>query len=334
MSGGSPVARDLWVALLAQAGRQGPLTVKRKFLDECEPDQVQQAKDLGVLGEPDVARQVTDPRYGDDLLDVDFTDEGPVLITPADSPETDVRVGRERLERYPVSLEALFAELAKANKLTGKPRCLTCGLWLLGRRTSGGRTAAVCLVPAGLRGPVRQVLREARDELVSAPLTVLLPPEHTLDAAAASELRGMDILPLALEDRLEAGLRLDLGEVRAFTGAADASGPVLHVDARKRFAVFGGVPLALPKSAFNVLRHYAARPGEVLSYEEVCEAVGEPSFGASKWMCDRVSEIRRALSAAIRQGSLNCPPPRDLLANSRGTGYRLNLPANQTDFVP
>ena len=90
-----------------------------------------------------------------------------------------MRVPREKLERYPVSLDALFAALAKANALTGKPRGLRCGLWLVGRRKSGATSTQVCLVPAGLRGPTRLLVEEAHQELSRASMAGLLPPPGT-----------------------------------------------------------------------------------------------------------------------------------------------------------
>lgn len=325
------MARDLWLTLLAQAGRQGPLAVKRRLLEECAPEQVEQAKELGVLGDPGLAPCAVDPRYDDGPLEVEFTDDGPMLHTPADAPEAVVPTRRAELERYPVSVEALLAGLARANNLTGKPRRLHCGLWLLGRRKSAARSVAVCLLPASLRGPTRQLLQEAHDELSRSPMTVLLPQEHTLDAAAVSELRGREILTLALEDRLGPDLHLDLEEVRAIDGRRGTDEPILKVDVPKGAAWFGGVPLALRKAAFSVLNCLAARPGEWVSPERACEAVGEDPALPDKWMADRVSEVRAALADAAEQSRLSCLTPRELLVNKRGFGYSLQLPPEQIE---
>ena len=319
------MVKDLWLALLSVAHKQEPLHARRALLNECDPAQVQQARDLGVLGAPELAGSVIDPRYGDGLLEVEFSDEGPQLCTPSECPEDRVAVRRDRLEQYPVSLDALFRALGETNRLLGKPRRLECGLWLLGRHKSGARSTHVCLLPRGVRGSVRLLILEAHQELGQAAMIVLLPPRHVLDAAAASDLRSKDILPLALQDRLGPGLQLDLAEVQTLTVGDEAGEALLHVDVASATASFGGAPLKLRATALRVLDFLASRPQKYFSAAMVAAELDDDPALPDKWMADRVYEIRSALDAALGETGVHSPPPTELVRNRRNHGYALML---------
>ncbi len=322
------MARDLWRTLLRAAGKAGPLSVSRALLDECEPEQVARAFALGILGEPELADTVVDPRYGPDPLPVEFRDGQAFLILPPDSEEIEVPVPREKLERYPVSLPALLGEMGRASGLVGTPRKLHCGLWLVGRRKPRAGGSYVCLAPA-LRGPVHLIIEEAWQELGRPSMIVLLPEQSLPEAPAADYLAARQIRTMAIEDRLRPDLRLDLEEVPAFTVAEQGEEPILHIDVRRGVASFGGVLLSLRRAALRLLDYLASRPQEFVSHDEAGEALDVDSLGTEKWMRDRVRELREALRHAIKKGNLAGPEPREIIENKRGHGYALMLPPEQ-----
>jgi len=120
-----------------------------------------------------------------------------------------------------------------------------------------------------------------------------------------------------LHARLRAVLR------RAAGPAADAAGRVtagsLVLDAVRHEVTVGGQRVHLTPREFEVLKVLLAHPGRLVTRGRLLRAVwGEAYSGEDHYVHVFVSQVRRKLAAADRDGSL-----RDLIVTEPGVGYRV-----------
>ncbi|TDC51689.1 response regulator transcription factor [Micromonospora sp. KC207] len=121
--------------------------------------------------------------------------------------------------------------------------------------------------------------------------------------------------------QLDARIRAVLRRGAAGAGASDPTLVVggLRVDPRARQVTLDGVAVELTPREFDLLRHLAARPGEVVTKRELLTEVWQiPYGGADKTVDVHLSWLRRKLGENAQQ-------PR-YLHTVRGVGVRLESP--------
>ncbi len=114
--------------------------------------------------------------------------------------------------------------------------------------------------------------------------------------------------------------------VRALLRRIDSGGPArllqvggLHIDLRSRTVTLDGTPLAFNRKEFDVVAHLAAKPGEVVSRQELyAEVWRQPYGGGDKTVDVHLSWIRRKLGETAAE-------PR-YLHTVRGVGVKLVAP--------
>lgn len=122
-------------------------------------------------------------------------------------------------------------------------------------------------------------------------------------------------------DELNARLRAVVR--RAAGGAADQAGRLvvgpLEFDAARHEARVDGVKIELTPREFEILRVLLANAGRLVTKGRLLRAVwGEAYQGEDSYVYVHVSQLRRKLAAADRDGRL-----RDLIVTEPGVGYRV-----------
>ncbi|HEY5629514.1 MAG TPA: response regulator transcription factor [Candidatus Limnocylindrales bacterium] len=123
-----------------------------------------------------------------------------------------------------------------------------------------------------------------------------------------------------LHARLRVALRRAGGPV-ADLGGRITIGPLLFDAARHEVRV-DGVPVELTPREFEILRVLLAHAGRLVTKGRILRAVwGEAYQGEDSYVYVHVSQLRRKLAAADREGRL-----RDLILTEPGVGYRVQDP--------
>ena len=164
---------------------------------------------------------------------------------------------------------------------------------------------------------IRRVRREAE-----TPILVLSARDAERTKVEALELGADDYVtkPFGTAEllaRLRALLR------RAAGPAADAVGRLavgqLVLDAPRHAVTVGGQPVDLTPREFEVLRVLLTHQGRLVTRGRLLRTVwGEAYQGEDHYVHVYVSQLRRKLAAADRDGSL-----RDLIVTEPGVGYRV-----------
>jgi two-component system phosphate regulon response regulator PhoB len=162
-----------------------------------------------------------------------------------------------------------------------------------------------------------EVCKALRKEPATAavPILMLTAKAEEADRVLGLELGADDYVPKPF------GVRELLARVKALfrrSEAASAPPEVIKVDrlvldAGRRSVTAAGKPVDLTATEFEILRAMAARPGRVLSREELIErARGEDSAVTDRAIDVHVSSLRRKL------GKLG-----EMVETVRGVGYRM-----------
>jgi two-component system KDP operon response regulator KdpE len=169
-----------------------------------------------------------------------------------------------------------------------------------------------------------RVIRRIRRESMT-PIIVLSARDAESTKVEALELGADDYVtkPFGMAElhaRLRAALR------RAAGPAADSAGRVtmgaLVLDATRHVATVGGMPVDLTPREFEVLRVLLSHAGRVVTRGRLLRAVwGEAYSREDHYVHVFVSQVRRKLAAADREGSLH-----DLIVTEPGVGYRVRAP--------
>lgn len=164
---------------------------------------------------------------------------------------------------------------------------------------------------------VRRIRRDA-----ATPIVILSGRYEEREKVEALE-RGADdyvTKPFGV-DELNARLRVALR--RAAGSAADQGGQIvvgsLEFDATRHEARVGGARVELTPREFEILRVLLTNAGRLVTKGRILRAVwGEAYSGEDSYVYVHVSQLRRKLAAADREGTL-----RDLIVTEPGVGYRV-----------
>jgi two-component system KDP operon response regulator KdpE len=166
-----------------------------------------------------------------------------------------------------------------------------------------------------------QVIRHIRRE-ASTPIVILSGRFAEREKVEALE-RGADdyvTKPFGV-DELHARLRVALR--RAAGPAADQEGRVvvgpLEFDASRHTVTVNGRPVDLTPREFEIMRVLLANAGRLVTKGRLLRAVwGQAYSGEASYVYVHVSQLRRKLAAADREGALQ-----DLIVTEPGVGYRI-----------
>jgi two-component system KDP operon response regulator KdpE len=167
---------------------------------------------------------------------------------------------------------------------------------------------------------IARIRREA-----STPIVILSGRYEEREKVAALE-RGADdyvTKPFGV-DELNARLRVALRH--AAGPDADASGRIsigpLELDAGRHDVRINDTPVDLTPREFEILRVLLTHRGRLVTKGRLLRAVwGEAYQGEDSYVYVHVSQLRRKLAAADRDGAL-----RDLIVTEPGVGYRIRDP--------
>ena len=166
-----------------------------------------------------------------------------------------------------------------------------------------------------------QIVRRIRKE-ATTPIVILSGRYDEREKVEALELGADDYVtkPFSV-DELNARLRVALRH--AGGPAADAGGRIvmgpLEFDAARHEVRVGGLHVDLTPREFEILRVLLAHPGRLVTKGRLLRAVwGEAYQGEDSYVYVHVSQLRRKLAAADREGRL-----RDLIVTEPGVGYRV-----------
>ncbi len=166
-----------------------------------------------------------------------------------------------------------------------------------------------------------QIVRRIRKE-ATTPIVILSGRYDEREKVEALELGADDYVtkPFSV-DELNARLRVALRH--AGGPAADAGGRIvigpLEFDAARHEVRVGGLRVDLTPREFEILRVLLAHPGRLVTKGRLLRAVwGEAYQGEDSYVYVHVSQLRRKLAAADREGRL-----RDLIVTEPGVGYRV-----------
>ncbi len=159
----------------------------------------------------------------------------------------------------------------------------------------------------------------------STPIVILSGRYEEREKVTALE-RGADdyvTKPFGI-DELSARLRVALRH--AAGPAADAGGRLvsgpLELDPAKHEVRVGGRRVELTPREFEILRVLLTHAGRLVTKGRLLRAVwGEAYQGEASYVYVHVSQLRRKLAAADREGAL-----RDLIVTEPGVGYRIREP--------
>ena len=175
---------------------------------------------------------------------------------------------------------------------------------------------------------IRRIHREA-----GTPIVILSGRYEEREKVEALE-RGADdyvTKPFGV-DELNARLRVALR--RGAGPAADASGRLavgtLSLDVPRHEVRIGDQPVDLTPREFEILRVLLENSGRLVTKGRILRAVwGEAYQGEDSYVYVHVSQLRRKLAAADRDGSL-----RDLIVTEPGVGYRVGAGADRPEGRP
>jgi two-component system, OmpR family, KDP operon response regulator KdpE len=164
---------------------------------------------------------------------------------------------------------------------------------------------------------VQRIRREA-----TTPIVILSGRYEEREKVEALE-RGADdyvTKPFSVD---ELNARLHVALRHAVGPAADGSGRMvigpLEFDAARHEVHVSGVLVGLSPREFEILRVLLANPGRLVTKGRILRAVwGEAYQGEDSYVYVHVSQLRRKLAAADREGRL-----RDLIVTEPGVGYRI-----------
>ena len=189
-------------------------------------------------------------------------------------------------------------------------------------RATTGRFDVVLLDVALGAGPdgyeVCRTLRERRNVV---PIIMLTALDSEADAVLGLEAGADDYVtkpfgPAELRSRIRAVLRR--AGPRGLGDELLQAGPVV-LDRSRRTVTVGGQPVHLTFSEFEVLQALMARPGELLSRQDLLSAI----WGDSAYRDPRGIDVHiRHLREKVEQ----TPERPELLLTIRGVGYRLHAP--------
>jgi two-component system, OmpR family, KDP operon response regulator KdpE len=125
-------------------------------------------------------------------------------------------------------------------------------------------------------------------------------------------------------DELHARIRVALR--RAAGPGADASGRLasgpLALDVERHEVTLSGRPIELTPREFEILRVLLANAGRIVTKGRILRAVwGEAYSGEDSYVYVHVSQLRRKLAAADRDGHLG-----EFIETEPGIGYRVRVP--------
>jgi two-component system, OmpR family, KDP operon response regulator KdpE len=125
-------------------------------------------------------------------------------------------------------------------------------------------------------------------------------------------------------DELHARIRVALR--RAAGPGADASGRLasgpLALDVERHEVTLSGRPIELTPREFEILRVLLANAGRIVTKGRILRAVwGEAYSGEDSYVYVHVSQLRRKLAAADRDGQLG-----EFIETEPGIGYRVRVP--------
>jgi two-component system, OmpR family, KDP operon response regulator KdpE len=125
-------------------------------------------------------------------------------------------------------------------------------------------------------------------------------------------------------DELHARIRVALR--RAAGPGADASGRLasgpLALDVERHEVTLSGRPIELTPREFEILRVLLANAGRIVTKGRILRAVwGEAYSGEDSYVYVHVSQLRRKLAAADRDGQLG-----EFIDTEPGIGYRVRVP--------
>jgi two-component system response regulator RegX3 len=150
------------------------------------------------------------------------------------------------------------------------------------------------------------------------PIVMLTARDGELDRVVGLEIGADDYLtkPFSVAElvsRVRALLRRR--ELDRSTGALQEVGG-LHLDIAHHAATVDGRPVALTRSEFRLVAHFASAPGEVFTREELVQHLWHSDFASDRRAIDvHISNLRRKLEPDVRN-------PRRLVT-VRGIGYKL-----------
>jgi len=167
-----------------------------------------------------------------------------------------------------------------------------------------------------------ELCRRVRSEGVAIPILIL-----TARGAEADRVKGLDIgaddylsKPFSLPE-LMARVRALLRRVPQTDGRSASDVLVLGdvtIDFQKFEAVKGGIPLGMSRKEFGILRHLMSKAGDVVTRDELLNAVwGYDRFPTTRTVDNHVALIRSKIETDPAQ-------PRFLIT-VHGVGYKLLL---------
>lgn len=166
-----------------------------------------------------------------------------------------------------------------------------------------------------------QIVRRIRKE-ATTPIVILSGRYEEREKVEALE-RGADdyvTKPFGVDElnaRLQVALRHAAGPAADRVGRM-VVGP-LEFDAARHEVRVSGVRVDLTPREFEILRVLLANPGRLVTKGRLLRAVwGEAYQGEDSYVYVHVSQLRRKLAAADREGRL-----RDLIVTEPGVGYRI-----------
>jgi two-component system KDP operon response regulator KdpE len=228
---------------------------------------------------------------------------GPTVLVVEDDEETRSALVRSLRVRGYVVVEAATGHAALERWEAGRPDVVLLDLGLPDMD--------------GLR-VVRRLRRDA-----TTPIVILSGRYEEREKVEALEGGADDYVtkPFGI-DELDARLRVALRH--AAGPAADQSGVIrigsLELDVGRHLVRVGGTPIELTPREFEILRVLVANAGRLVTKGRLLRAVwGEQYQGADSYVYVHVSQLRRKLAAADRDGRL-----RDLIVTEPGVGYRID----------
>jgi two-component system KDP operon response regulator KdpE len=229
--------------------------------------------------------------------------DGPIVLVVEDDGETRAALTRELTTRGFRVSEAADGHTALLHWESRRPDVVLLDLGLpdvdgldLIRRIRRDATTPIVILSARYEERQKvEALERGADDYVTKPF-------------------GVD----ELNARLQVALRHTAGP------AADQSGRIifgpLEFDGARHEARVNGEHLDLTPREFEILRVLLSNPGRLVTKGRLLRAVwGEAYQGEDSYVYVYVSQLRRKLAAADRDGSL-----RDLIVTEPGVGYRVS----------
>jgi DNA-binding response OmpR family regulator len=166
----------------------------------------------------------------------------------------------------------------------------------------------------------RELRRSSDSELRNVPVIMLTARDEEIDRVVGLELGADDyvVKPFSVRElmaRIKTVLRRSATQAAAVDVVIQAGD--LRLDLERRTASWRGVPFELTAAQFELLRILAARPGRVLTREELLKQVwGYDYYGDTRAVDSAVKRLR----ARLREVAPDC----DLVLTVRDLGYKLS----------